>query len=608
MSVKNAWRRLARRCVGGTASAACSLLLTGLATSALAAPGPQRPEVSSSAIDAQLFYQLLIGELELRGGEAGTAYEVILDAARRTRNEQLFRRAVEIALQARAGDQALAATRAWRSATPQSLEAMRMELQILTALNRVTDAAEPLAALLAATPEAERASLVAGVPTFLQRAGDRQQAAQLIEKLLTPYTAKEATRVQARVAIGRGWLAAGESGRALTLAKQAHDDDANASGPALLGLELMASQPEAESLVLATLSRPGSEPALRLAYVRALAGAQRYTDAIGQLQTVTRQQPEVAAPWLTLGALYIETRQPAEGEAALKRYIELTQAQGKTATPEAAETTAGDDDAEDAAATPSQGLSQAWLLLSQAAEQRKDYAAAAAWLDKVDDPRRAIEVQTRRAALLARQGKVAEARALLRQTPEGNPGDSRAKLVAEAEVLRGVKQWAAAYEVLGEAVARFPTDTDLLYEQAMMAEKLSRFDDMERQLRKVIEFKPEHAHAHNALGYSLADRGVRLPEARQLVQRALALMPGDPFISDSLGWVEFRSGNSAEAMRLLRQAYAVRPDTEIGVHLGEVLWVAGQKDEARRIWRESRGRDATNEVLLETLARLKVDL
>jgi Flp pilus assembly protein TadD len=162
--------------------------------------------------------------------------------------------------------------------------------------------------------------------------------------------------------------------------------------------------------------------------------------------------------------------------------------------------------------------------------------------------------------------------------------------------------------VLGEAVDRFPNDTDLLYEQAMMAEKLARFDDMERLLRKVIAIKPEHAHAHNALGYSLADRGLRLPEARVLVQRALVLMPGDPFIADSLAWVEFRSGNNTEALRLLRQAYAARPDTEIGVHLGEVLWVAGQPDEARRIWRESRSRDAGNEVLLETLARLKVDL
>jgi Flp pilus assembly protein TadD len=117
--------------------------------------------------------------------------------------------------------------------------------------------------------------------------------------------------------------------------------------------------------------------------------------------------------------------------------------------------------------------------------------------------------------------------------------------------------------------------------------------------------KPEHAHAYNALGYSLADRGLRLEEAKALIQRALELTPGDPFITDSLGWVEFRLGNNDEALRLLQKAYATRPDAEIAAHLGEVLWAMGRQDEARRIWAEGRNRDAGNEVLRETLVRLK---
>jgi Flp pilus assembly protein TadD len=141
-----------------------------------------------------------------------------------------------------------------------------------------------------------------------------------------------------------------------------------------------------------------------------------------------------------------------------------------------------------------------------------------------------------------------------------------------------------------------------------VAEKMDRLDEMEGLLRRVIGMKPDNAHAHNALGYSLADRSQRLPEARQLIQRALELSPGDPFITDSLGWVEFRMGNLVEALRLLQQAYAARPDVEIGAHLGEVLWALGRHSEARRIWAESKGRDAANDVLRETLARLKVDL
>ena len=386
-------------------------------------------------------------------------------------------------------------------------------------------------------------------------------------------------------------------------------------------------KPAAEDLVLAYLSQPQAVPALRLAYVRLLTTAQRYADAVVQLQEATRRQPDVAPPYLSLGALQLELKQPQEGEAALRRYIELVQgssAAGRALksgpvpaanAASAATTTAATEDDDDEStdpdsngARPGQGLVQAWLMLAQSAEQRGDFAAAEAWLAKVDDPRRALEVQVRRASILARQGQLEQGRDLIRRAPERNSGDQRAKLLAEAGLLREVKHWRQAFEVLGSANERFPDDTDLMYEQAMMAEKIDRLDEMERLLRRVIELKPDNAHAHNALAYSLADPSQRLPEARVLIQRALELSPGDPFITDSLGWVEFRLGNTDEALRLLRRAYATRPDPEIAAHLGEVLWAAGQREEARRIWLEGRGRDAANDVLRETLARLRVDL
>jgi tetratricopeptide (TPR) repeat protein len=253
-------------------------------------------------------------------------------------------------------------------------------------------------------------------------------------------------------------------------------------------------------------------------------------------------------------------------------------------------------------------MTQAFLLLAQAAEQRGDVQAAETWLAKVDNPQRALEVQSRRASLLARQGRLADARALIQAVPERTGDDARAKLMAEAQMLRELKRWQAAAEVLANASARFVDDSDLLYEQAMVEEKLEHLVEMERLLRRVIALKPDHPHAHNALGYSLADRGLRLPEARELIARALALSPGDPFITDSLGWVEFRLGNREEALRLLRQAHGARPDTEIGAHLGEVLWAMGRQEDARSVWQDARGRDADNEVLRETLRRLKVSL
>jgi tetratricopeptide (TPR) repeat protein len=416
--------------------------------------------------------------------------------------------------------------------------------------------------------------------------------------------------------LGRAWLEARDPDRALALAVEAQRLDPSAPGPVLLAMELIRERPAAESIVLGYLQQPTAEPAMRLAYVRLLTGSQRYTDAIKQLEAATKAQPDVAAPYLSLGALHLELKHPKEGETALLRYVELAQQQaaaapgvnvpGSRPAPARADNDADDDD--DAPARPEQGLVQAWLMLAQSAEQRGDFAAAERWLGKVDDPQRALEVQTRRASILARQGQVAQAREIIRRVPEKRGEDGRAKLVAEAGVLRDAKQWREAFDVLASASQRFTDDADLLYEQAMMAEKLERLDDMERLLRKVIELKPNNAHAHNALGYSLADRRQRLPEARQLIQRALELSPGDPFITDSLGWVEFRMGNREEAAALLRRAYAARPDTEIAAHLGEVLWSLGQRDEARKVWREGRVRDAANDVLRETLARLRVDL
>ena len=597
-------------------SLACAVAEAQLAQAVAAAPAAAAT-AASSTLDAPLFYQLLIGEIELKSGRPGNAFEVILDAAKRQGDESLFQRAVEIALQARAGDQALAATQAWRSAKPQSVAVLRYQVQILLALNKLDDTAEPLAAWLANAPVIERPTLIAGLPRLLQRVPDPKRSLALIDQLVTPYLDQPGSRTASRVALGRAQAAAGNTALALALARSAQADDPAAPGPALLALDLLPGTPAGEALVTDYLARPDAEPAVRLAYVRMLTQSQRYADASRQLERLTVDRPQLPEPWLTLGALRLELKQAREAEAALLRFIELAGEPPPAAVAAANAAGAGrvardddeDDDATDGNTTAGGlDLTQAWLLLAQAAEQRGDLKAAEAWLAKVDNPQRVLDVQSRRAGLLARQGNVKDARAMIQAVPERTGDDARGKLVAEAQMLRDVKRWREAAEVLAAASTRFPDDTDLVYEQAMVEEKLDRLAEMERLLRRVIALKPDHPHAHNALGYALADRGLRLPEARELIQRALELSPGDPFITDSLGWVEFRLGNRDDAARLLRQAYAARPDTEIAAHLGEVLWAMGQRDEARKVWQEARGRDAGNEVLRETLARLKVGL
>ena len=567
-------------------------------------------DINNSSLDAKLFYQLIIGEIELRSGEAGTAYQVLLDAARKTRDPQLFRRATDIALQARAGDQALESAKAWRTALPESIEAHRYVIQLLMALDRGAETVEPMKSLLSITPAAERAAQIAALPRFFGRAQDRKLAANLIEPVLQPYADAPATSNAVSVALGRSWLLGGNPARALELAQRAHAQDPSAVAPAQLALELLPATAAAEMIVTSHLKAQPASNGIRLAYSRMLGGSQRLADAVVQLDAVTRSEPQLAPPWLMLGALHLELRKPQEATAALLQFVDLINGDAPAANdaaPAAPTAPASADDGDEPVA-PDRGLTQAWLMLAQAAEQLRNFPAAEGWLAKVSNPQQALAVQSRRASLMAQQGKLGEARELIRKTPEMGESDGRAKLLAEVQLLREQKQWGEARSVMAQANQKFPDDVDLLYEESMLDEKLNRMDEMERLLRRVMTLKPDHHHAHNALGFSLAERNLRLPEAKALIQRALELAPGEPFITDSLGWVEYRLGNRDEALRLLRGAYQSRPDVEIAAHLGEVLWVSGQRDEARRVLRDAHARDAVNDVLSETLARLKVDL
>jgi tetratricopeptide (TPR) repeat protein len=565
--------------------------------------------IENSSLDAPLFYQLLLGEIELREGQAGTAYQLMIDAARRTKDEQLFRRATEIALQARAGDQALSATLAWRAALPESSDALRYQIQILVAMNRIADVEEPLGLLLKRTARPSLPPVLEAVPRFLARGTDRNATAAVIERVLKPYADADDTKASALVASGRAWLAAGDSAKALAFAGRASDADPASEGAAFLALDLLPATADAEAIVKRQLAARPTSPNVRLLYVRTLATSQRLPEAAAEISVLTTSDPQLAPPWLTLGAIELELKRPKEATEALRTYVRLVEggAAVNFGTQASAPAAHGDDD-DDTPANASTALTQAFLLLAQAAELQNDYAGAERWLARVDNPQRALEVQARRASLLARQGKLKEARELIRRVPEQSPGDARAKLLAETELLRENKMYAEAEQVMKEANRRFPDDTDLLYEQAMLNEKLDRVDEMERLLRRVIALKADHQHAYNALGYSLADRKVRLAEARELIQKAMELSPGEPSITDSMGWVEYRLGNRDEAIRWLREAYQARPDPEIAAHLGEVLWSAGRAEEARRVFRDARARDAQNDVLRETLARLRVDL
>ena len=570
-------------------------VITAHAQAPATATTPPTPPLVNSALDADLFYQLLLGELNAQDADPSLGYSLILDAARKTEDPQLFQRAVEIALQARSGESALQAARAWRQALPKSREANRFVLQILIGLNRLGDTVEPMKREVALAPDQDRPASIAALPNYFAKASDKKAAAQAIAQALDVYLSPSKTDAKTAVTawstVGRMRLFANDRDAALEAARRGQAIDPQADEPALLALVLMGpAQTQAETIVQKYLAvKPRVE--VRLAYARALLDAQRYSESGVQIQILTQEAPAFAEPWLIQGALALQHKQGDLAEKSLQRYVDLTLASDPKPN-----------------TNQERGLVQAYLMLAQLAEQRKDFVQAENWLSKINNEEDLVQTQTRRAGILARQGRLAEARQLMASLPERTPAQARTKLMAQVQLLRDNKLYQAAYDLLAQATLNNPTDFDLLYDQATLAEKLGDTAGMERLLRQIIAGKPDYHHAYNALGYSLAERNIRLDEARQLILKALEFAPGDPFISDSLAWVEFKSGNKTEALRILQDAYKARPDAEIAAHLGEVLLSLEQKEQALSVWREGLQINADNETLLETLKRLRVKL
>ena len=540
---------------------------------------------AAAALNAELFYELLLSEMTASRGDPGTGFALMLDAARRSGDPQLYRRATEIALQSRSAEYALMAARAWKSAQPQSRDANRYLLRILVSLNRIEDSAQPLREELASAPTRDKISTIHALPQLYSHASDKALAARVVQQALEADLAHPAVGPIAWTTIGRMHLAAGDKSGALQAARSAQALDDTDDGAAMLALQLLEDGVQDAAPLLSRYLAGKPQPEVRMAYARLLLESQRLDEAQAQVEAVTREQPDIPEAWLIQASLHLQASRLDQAEASLQRFMQLLRDLPDTDQRKRA-------------------LTQAYLMQSQIAEKRGDTAQAESWLARIDNAADLLSAQSRRASLLAREGKLPEARALIRSVAAKSPEDERLKLQAEAQLLRDAGQYQQAYEVQGQAVALAPQDNDGVYDQAMLAEKAGRPEEMERLLREIIARKPDYHHALNALGFSLADRGVRLQEAKALIVKALEYAPEDPFITDSLGWVEFRLGNREEALRILERAFKAQPDAEIAAHVGEVLWTLGQRDRALDVWREGLGLNKDNDTLKETLQRL----
>lgn len=538
------------------------------------------PSLPNVDLNEELMFKILSSEIAFQRGQWQAAYVTLISAAEDTRDPRLAKRAAEFAVTARSPIDALKAVRLWIELAPQSDEALQNYLGLVVLTDNLGEVEPVLTQRLAAATPQTRGPLLLQMQRLVSRAKDKAAAFALIERIGAPY----GDMMETHLALSQAALANNDLPRARTEADAAVKIKPESELAILTKAQVTADPNEAVAIIEEYLRTYPKARDVRVAYARSLVERKQYDAARIQFERLLKDQPDNVNTILALGLLNAQTNHPKEAEQYLSKYVDLLSKD----------------------ANQDRDPTQALLVLSQLAEEKNDLPAAIKWLDQVDSGEAYLSAQIRRAQLTAKLGDIAGARQILKETDANGEGAQSRLILAESQILRDANQPQASFDVLVEGLKRFPDNVDLLYDQAMAADKLNDLETMESSLRKIMRLAPNNQQAYNALGYSLADRNLRLPEALELITKALALAPEDPFITDSMGWVQFRLGRLTEAEATLRHAYALRADTEIGMHLGEVLWNEGKQDEARTVWRAALAKDPGNEALKSTLTRLNV--
>jgi tetratricopeptide (TPR) repeat protein len=515
---------------------------------------------------------LLVAEIAAQRDSTGYSAQTYVDLAKRTRDPRIARRAAEISNFAKLPNLALDAAKIWYETEPASMLALQTVTGLLIGARRVEEA-EPYLVKLFAANDTSATNGFMQINRFLSPNPDKSTNLAIVRKLAANYP----TLAQAHFAVAQAAANVDDDALALEEVRQASKLRPEWDLAAIFEAQLLQAKApaEAQARLAGYLQKyPGSREA-GLNYARLLVLDKKLPEARAQFEALLKSFPDTPEVLYSVGLLSVQLKDYDSGEKYLSQLLQ----------------------------TPFRDKNGVRFTLGQLAEEKKDFPGALKWYLQIESGQQFIPSRLRYAQILAKQGKLDEAREFLRKV---SAGDQQVQmLVAEAQLLREVNQNAEAFKVLNQALESQPDQPDLLYDRALTAEKIERYDILEADLIKLISIKPDHAHAYNALGYSFADRNVRLEEAKKLIEKAIVLAPDDLFIVDSLGWTYYRMGDFPRALENLRRAWKGRPDAEIGAHLGEVLWMSGDKDEAERIWQEAVKNAPDNESLQKTIKRFK---
>jgi len=537
----------------------------------------EQAEISQSNLPEQeltapILFDFLLAEAALQRGYPEIAIKKYLKLIQTTRDPRIAQRATEIALRLRQPFAAEKAVSLWTELDPDSVSAHQAAAALLVNMGRL-DEARPHLEILLASDESTVDQAFMQLNKLLASNPNKAESLKLVQQLAESYP----DLPEAYFAVSQAAWLASQYETALNAMKQALKIRPYWEMAAVYQGQILRRMHYADVAAFYEnyLNKYPRANEMRAAYVRMLIAEGNFGSARAQLQQLLVENPDNADIALTIGLLSLELHDYDVSEENFKKALSL-----------------GYKDS-----------SSVYFYLARIYEetQRRDMAMASYRKVKTGD--RFLPAQIRYAALLAEKGDLNAARQHLQQLPAENDQQTAHLILAEAQLLRQIGSHQQVFELLDNGLKKLPDFPELLYDRALAADKIGKFDILEQDLRKLIQLKPDSAHAYNALGYSLAERGDRLPEALKLIKKAVALSPDDAYIMDSLGWVYYRMGNIQEGLNYLNLAFAARPDPEIAAHLGEVLWVQGAKEDAKKIWQSALRDNPDNEVLLQTMER-----
>jgi len=546
----------------------------------VAPAAPERTSASAGLPPAELteevMYNVLLGEIASHRGQINVTAKSLGRVAQQTRDPRVAERATLAGIFAKQYAAALPSAQLWVELQPDDVEAHEALAVVWLELERTAEARTQLEQLLAI--EAKRLNLDQAYPRIaavLSRQAGRAGTLETMQALVARYPRAAA----AHFAYAHLAVRAGDLERAGQAAERALQLKPGWEDAALFRARILVSQKEtarAQAFYEAFLQDYPAASTTRLNYARFLIDQKLWEKALEQFQHIVARTPDDADSIYAVGLLSLQTNRLAAAEKYLKLALTLRPAND-----------------------------QARLYLGQVAEQQRRYEEAAQWYRDIGPGEHRFEAQARLGIMLAKLGDLPGARRHL-QGIEVESDAQRVQLaLAEEQVLREAKQYREALETLGVALEALPGNKDLLYARSLVAEKLDLVSVAEADLRAILKQDPKNANALNALGFMLADRGQRLDEAQTLLREAMALKPDDPFIIDSYGWLQYRLGNSAEAIKYLRRALELRSDAEISAHLGEVLWVTGERREAESVWNRALKDTPDHETLNGVIKKFK---